>query len=97
MLPKEHLNPAPADAPERADPVQKEEQGAIAMENVVIAERIESSTLLEARRQSAERVGLLDDGHVLPTGSGERVCRSDAGETPTDDHRRGPSRSAASD
>jgi hypothetical protein len=90
MLAEQHPDPAPADALEGPDPVEKEKQRAIAMKDVVVTEGIESSAVLEARRQSTERVGLLDDGHVSPARSSERVRRGDTGETATDDDRGGP-------
>jgi hypothetical protein len=43
MLAEQHPDPAPADALEGPDPVEKEKQRAIAMKDVVVTEGIESS------------------------------------------------------
>ena len=74
---KEHSDLAPTDVGQRSDQIQKVEQSAITVQNVVIAQWIEMPVALKAAGQPSEARTALDQRDVLDPGQRQGVGRRD--------------------
>ena len=92
---EQHPHPPPAHGGQGADEVEEEEQRPVAVQDVVVAERVEVAVALEAAGEPAERRAALDHGDVAGARTGERVGRRRPGQPASEhDHRPPPAQSA---
>src|SRR5262249_13231106 len=87
--PEEHADPAPPDVGQRPDELEEEEEGAVAVQDVMVAKGIEVPVALKAAGEPAETLAPFDQRDVVHPGPRQGVRRRDAREpAPQDHHRR---------
>jgi hypothetical protein len=89
---EDHPDPAPPYGRERAKQIQEVEQGAVAMKDLVIAQRVKVPVSLEALGQPAQRRSALDQRHLRESGSRQRQSRGHSREATTQHDDRGRTR-----
>jgi hypothetical protein len=83
---KQHSDRAPPYGGQGTDQIQEVQQGAVAMKDLMVAQRVEVAVPLEAAGEPAEGGAALDERHVGQAALGEGEGRGHAGEPPAKHH-----------